>query len=174
MSTEKLYLIHQGLRPLYYLLASNQHFPLSIFKPHSIWWAVIDVSIKFESPVVFVQLRLMGSFLLQHPQKVKKQKQTTDTPTALEDKGCHCTWTADSLLTKSSGTATSSALWRNDSFQGFKTQCPIQPVKGNRRLVPVAARSSWNWELHKVLRYVQTSLGIRSRRETGISGLFRV
>lgn len=53
-------------------LAWNQHSLSSIFKPHSTWWAVIYICIKFESPVVFGQLGLMGNVLLQHSQKTKQ------------------------------------------------------------------------------------------------------
>lgn len=47
-------------------------FPLINFQTHPTWWAVIDICIKFESPVVFAQLQLMGNLFLHHPQKTKK------------------------------------------------------------------------------------------------------
>lgn len=56
-------------------------------------------------------------------------------------------------------------------FSMIQNSVSYPACKGNGRLVLVAARSSWNWVLHKVLRYVQASGGIRSRRESPFKNL---
>lgn len=151
--------------------------PSSIFKLHSAWWAVIDVCIKFKSPVVFAQLGLMGNFLLQHPQKTKKQ-----TTREANNRYSYSFGGQEVSLHRVCRVRSPKEVWhshlhcppRKWFFSMIQNSVSYSACKGIGRLVLVAARSSWNWVLHKVLRYVQTSLGIRSKKETGISGLFRI
>lgn len=84
------------------------------------------------SSVVFAQLELMGNFFLYHPQEIKKQKQTTDTHMAIEDKGCHCTAMVCKLHSCKE-LCHSHLLWqlRTDAFQWLKTQCLYLVHKGN-------------------------------------------